>query len=77
MNDRMMMAFAEIRLAELLEQAEQHRLAHRAADSGRGRKPWGRVLQDVLTALRARVSAMRRSGLTKPADLTPAATETM
>ncbi len=76
MNALKAIALAEIRHAELLEQAEQHRLAHQAAGSRRGRTPWGRVLRDDLTALRARVSALRRPGLTKPADLAPAATET-
>jgi hypothetical protein len=76
MNDLKAIALAEIRLAELHEQAEQYRLAQRAADSRRGRKRWGSVLRDELTALRARMSAMQRPGLTKPADLEPAATET-
>jgi hypothetical protein len=33
-------------------------------------------LRHELTELRARMSAMQRPGLTKPADLEPAATET-
>jgi hypothetical protein len=76
MNVLKAIALAEIRHAELLEQAERHRLAQRAAGSRRGRTPWGSVLGDGLTALRAGMSALRRPGLTKPADLAPAATET-
>ena len=76
MIDPRTIALAEIRRTELLDQAAQHRLAQRAAAGVRGRKPWGRVVRDELTALRARMSAMRRPDLTKPADLVPAATET-
>jgi hypothetical protein len=76
MIDPRTIALAEIRLAELHEQAAQHRLARLAVGSSRGRTAWGRVVRDELTALRARISAMRRSDLTKPAGLAPAATET-
>ena len=76
MNVLEVMALAEIRHAELLEQAERHRLAQRAAGSRRGRTPWGRALRDELTALRARMSAMRRPDLANPSDLAPAATKT-
>ena len=76
MIDPKVIAVAEIRRTELLDQAAQHRLAQRAADSRHGRKPWGRVVRDELTALRARISAMRRPDLTKPADLALATTET-
>jgi hypothetical protein len=76
MIDPRVIAVAEIRRAELLDQAEQHRLAQLAGNSRRGRQEWGSVLRDELTALRARVSAIQRPGLTKPADLAPAAAET-
>ncbi len=76
MIDPRVIALAEIRLAELHEQAEQHRLARLAVGSSRGRKEWGSVLRDDLTALRARISAMRRPDLAKSPDLAPAATET-
>ena len=76
MNVLKVIALAEIRHAELLEQAEQLRLAQRAADSRGVRKQRGSVLRDELTALRAHIGAMRRPVLTKPTDLAPAATET-
>ena len=72
MNDLKVMALAEIRLAELHEQAAQHRLAQRAAPARRGRKRWGHVLRDAALALRARMSTTR-SSLEKPADPAPAA----
>jgi hypothetical protein len=73
MIDPRVIAVAEIRLAELHEQAEQHRLAQRAAGSSRGRKEWG---SDLLMALRSRMSALRRPDLAKASDLAPAATKT-
>jgi hypothetical protein len=76
MNVLKVIALAEIRHAELLEQAEQLRLRQRAANSGRDRNRWGRIVRHEFTALRARMSLMRRPDLPKQTDLAPAATET-
>ena len=75
MNPLYTIELAEIRRAELIEQAEQHRLAHGAVDFHRGRTPWRRGLREELTALWTRMSAMRRPALNSPAKLAPAAVE--
>ena len=76
MNVLKAIALAEIQHAELLEHAEQIRLAQGAMDSRQGRKPRGSVVREGLAALRARIGAMRRPVLAGPSDLAPAATET-
>jgi hypothetical protein len=76
MNVLKAIALAEIRHAELLEQAEQLRLAQRAVDTRRRGKPWDRGVRNGLAAMRARTRAIRRPGLTKPANLAPEAAET-
>jgi hypothetical protein len=60
---------AEIRHAELLEQAAHHRLTRRAAGPHSGRRWWSHVLRDVVMALRVAGSSTRRPRLTKHADL--------
>ena len=69
-------ARAEKRRADLREQEEQYRRAQHAMDPGNGRKPWRANLRIEAMALRARVAALRRSALTHPVDLAPAASET-
>jgi hypothetical protein len=76
MNVPKAIALAEIRHAELLGQAAQHRLARRAARPHSGRRRWGHVWRDAVLALRACESATRRPDLMKPADLAPAAETT-
>ena len=66
---------AEIRQAELLEQAEHFRLVRQSAGSRSGRPPRWRPLQRELMALRALIRTMRRTELTLPTDAAPAAVE--
>lgn len=65
------MELAEIRHAEFLEEAAQHRQERRAARLHRGRRRWGPVVRDAVVALRVAGSSMRRPGLTQPVDLAP------
>lgn len=67
---------AEIRQAELLQYAEEQRLARFAAAARQARKHPGRGWRNELTTLIARISAMRRPPRTMPADLAPAAETT-
>ncbi|MGH2617010.1 MAG: hypothetical protein ACRDJC_17385 [Thermomicrobiales bacterium] len=77
MNASNMITLAEIRRGEMLQQAEQYRLAKQAANLNTGRGPRGVALSDALMALRGRINAMRqRPDLTKPIDLAPAPSET-
>ncbi len=70
------MMLAEIRQAELLDQAEHYRLLKQAASLNAGRGLRGTDLKAELLALRSRLHAMRRgAGFTKPIDLAPAATD--
>jgi hypothetical protein len=75
MNVLTVMELAEIRHAELLEQAERLRLAQRAASRQSGSRRWGRVWRGAVVALRAR-DHTTRPDLTKPADLALAAETT-
>jgi hypothetical protein len=78
MEARTVLTFAAIRQAELLQQAEQHRLKKQAAKLHAGRGPRGGGVRAQWLALRARFGAMRRRpGLDQSPALTPAASETI
>jgi hypothetical protein len=75
MIDPRVIALAEIRRAELLEQAERHRLAQRAADTRRGKTLSRPALRDALAALSAHANAVRRRHPSQSSDLAAAAPE--
>ncbi|MBA3450302.1 MAG: hypothetical protein H0T18_03705 [Chloroflexia bacterium] len=75
-NFTTLMMLAEIRQAELLEQAEHYRLLKQAATLNVERGRRGTDFTAAVMALRARLNGSgRRSALTKPIDLAAAATD--